>query len=74
MTKIIKFDRHAKRRMKWRKISEEEVISVLTKPDNKELTVNGRLNAIKENNGKNIKVTYKETDEEMYVITAVIKK
>ena len=72
--KIIRFDRHARRRMKWRKISEEEVIATLTKPDNKELTVNGRTNAFKEIEGRNIKITYKETEKEMYIITAVIKK
>ena len=72
--KVIKFDRHARRRMKWRKISEEEVISVLTQPDNKESTSNNRMNAYKKINGEIIKVTFNETKEEIYVITAVIKK
>ena len=60
--------------MKWRKISEEEVISVLTQPDNKESTSNNRMNAYKKINGEIIKVTFNETKEEIYVITAVIKK
>ena len=29
----IRFDRHARRRMKWRRISEEEVNQTLEKPD-----------------------------------------
>jgi hypothetical protein len=72
--KKIKFDRHARRRMKWRNISEEEVISVLTQPDNKEPTIKDRFNAYKEIGGRKIKVTYMESVEEIYVITALTKK
>ncbi len=72
--KKIKFDRHARRRMKWRNISEEEVISVLTQPDNKEPTKKDRFNAYKEIGGRKIKVTYMESVEEIYVITALTKK
>lgn len=71
--KNIKFDRYAKRRMKWRSISDEEATSVLLSPDYKELTNNGRFNAFKNIGGRTIKVTYSESDDEIYVITAVIK-
>ena len=43
-------------------------------PDKKESTINNRYNAYKEISGRIIKVTYKESKEEIYVITAVIKK
>lgn len=69
----IKFDRHAKRRMKWRKISDEEVTSVLLSADYKEPAVKGRFNAFKIIGGRTIKVTYKESDDGIYVITAVVK-
>ena len=69
----IKFDRHAKRRMKWRRISNEEVTSVLLFPDYKEPTIKGRFNAFKNIAGRTIKVTYKESDDEIYVITTVEK-
>jgi hypothetical protein len=36
MNKPIRFDRHARRRMKWRKILEEEVFSVINEPDKSE--------------------------------------
>ena len=72
--KKIKFDRHARRRMKWRNISENEVISVIMKPDNKEPTINDQFNAYKEIGGRKIKVTYVESVEEIYVITALTKK
>jgi hypothetical protein len=41
----IKFDRHAKRRMKWRRISEEEVYLTLENPDNIEKSIRDRKNA-----------------------------
>ncbi len=41
---LIQFDRHAKRRMKWRKISDEEIYSTLEKPDNVEESIKGRIN------------------------------
>ena len=59
--------------MKWRKISDEEVISVLLFPDYKESAIKGRLNAFKIIEGRTIKVTYKESDDGIYVITAVVK-
>ena len=71
--KKIKFDRHAKRRMKWRKISEEEVMSVIIEPDYVESTIKNRSNAFKKISGRTIKVTYNEANDEIYVITAVIK-
>ena len=38
---MIVFDRHAKRRMKWRKISEEEVYFTLGNPDKIEESIRG---------------------------------
>ena len=71
--KKIKFDRHAMRRMKWRKISDEEVTSVVLSPDYKESTIKSRFNAFKKIADRTIKVNYKESDDEIYVITAVVK-
>lgn len=73
MEKVVDFDRHAKRRMKWRKISEEEVRKVLTEPDNTELTRKGRKNAYKTVGSRRIKVTYKEFPDSILVISAVEK-
>ena len=47
MKKPVKFDRHARRRMKWRKISEEEIFIVLENPDKIEKTIKERVNAYK---------------------------
>ena len=71
--KKIKFDRHARRRMKWRKISEDEVISVLMQPDNKEPAIRERFNAYKEVGGRKIKVTYMESEEEIYLLLLYLR-
>jgi len=55
--------------------STKEIINKIDMlPDKKESTINNRYNAYKEISGRIIKVTYKESKEEIYVITAVIKK
>ena len=73
MEKVISFDRHAKRRMKWRKISEAEVISVLKEPEKMEPTIYGRINVFKTMGSRYLKVTYKEFESELLVISAVDK-
>jgi len=45
--KEIKYDRHARRRMKWRKISQAEIEQTLKEPDKTEITGEGRKNAFK---------------------------
>jgi hypothetical protein len=70
---IIKIDRHAKKRMKWRQISEEEINLTLTVPDKIEESINGRMNAFKMIGNKYIKVTYKELKDEILVISVVNK-
>ena len=42
MKRTIRFDRHARRRMKWRKISEDEVNLVLNSPEKTEQSIKGR--------------------------------
>lgn len=73
MSKLIRFDRHAKRRMKWRKISEEEVLSVINEPESSEASIKGRINLYKRIGQRYLKITYKEFPEEILVISAVDK-
>jgi len=47
LDKPIKFDRHARRRMKWRRISEEEVYLTIENPDKVEESIKGRVNLYK---------------------------
>lgn len=70
---MIVFDRHAKRRMKWRKISEEEVYFTLENPDKIEESIKGRINAYKSIGKRYIKVTYKEFSGKILIISVVDK-
>ena len=74
MDKSVRFDRHAKRRMKWRKISEEEVNLTLNNPDKIEQSIRGRVNVYKAIGERYIKVTYKEFPEEVFIISVVDKR
>ncbi len=70
--KII-FSRHAKRRMRWRKISEEEVKTTILKPEKIEESKSGRKNAFKHVDRKWIKVTFIEESDSINIITALDK-
>jgi len=73
LEKRVRLDRHAKRRMKWRKISEEEVRLTLSKPDKVETSIKGRINFCKAIAERYIKVTCKELPDEILVISVVDK-
>ena len=73
MEKNVRFDRHARRRMKWRKISEEEVLDALNRPERVEQSVRGRMNVYKAVGAKHLKVTYREFSEEILVISVMDK-
>jgi hypothetical protein len=73
MNKAIRFDRHARRRMKWRKISEGEVFEVLQQPDVLENSIRGRVNAYKAVGRRYLKVTFKEFPEDILIISVVDK-
>jgi hypothetical protein len=67
------FSRHARRQMKWRKISEDEVRSAIDEPAGLMDTIKGRKNAFKVVGGRSLKVTYKPEGESLTVVTAVVK-
>ena len=68
----IKYTRHAKRRMKWRKTLEEEIKLTLAMPDKIEETGN-RQNAFKKIKKKFIKVSYVIEQNTIIIISAVNK-
>jgi hypothetical protein len=59
--------------MKWRKISEEEVKTTVLKPEKIEYSISGRKNAFKHIEKKWIKVTFKEENDTIKIITAIDK-
>jgi hypothetical protein len=70
----IVFSRHARRQMKWRQISEAEVLSVLNTPDRLEQSINDRRNAYKSVDNRLLKATYVEDVENIVVITVIEKE
>jgi hypothetical protein len=69
----IRFDRHARRRMKWRRISEKEVYLALERPDKVEESIRGRTNVYKLIGERNIKVTFKKFSGQTLIISVVDK-
>lgn len=59
--------------MKWRRITEDEVRSVLEHPDKVEQSIRGRTNVYKRISERYIKVTYREYADRILVISAVNK-
>jgi hypothetical protein len=59
--------------MKWRKISEAEVMMTLENPERIEDTIQGRKNAYRRIEGRLLRVTYKIYPQEILVISAVVK-
>jgi hypothetical protein len=59
--------------MKWRKISEVEVASTIADPDMQLDSIKGRKNAFKTLGDRLVKVMYFREDDDIVIITAVIK-
>ena len=74
LMKPIKYDRHAKRRMRDLHVIEDEVKSAIEDADFLEQGIKGRLNAFKFINGRYLRVTFKEEPEHILVITVTIRK
>jgi hypothetical protein len=72
--KPIVYDRHARRRMKDRAVTEEEAESAIAGPDSLLPSVKGRMNAFKYLNGRYLRITFKEEKEQFLVITVTIRK
>ena len=68
----IKFSRHALRQMKWRQITEQEVLLIINNPDRLENSVHQRKNAYKTLEDRKLKVTYKQEDDDIIIITALV--
>jgi hypothetical protein len=70
---IIEYTRHARRRMKWRKISEAEIELATYSPDDLEQSEKNRVKAYKKIKNKILKVTYQKHDDRIQIITALWK-
>ena len=68
------FSRHARRQMKWRRVSEADVVSVIDAPDRVEQSRDERINAYKSLGGRLLKATYVEEEANIVVITVIEKE
>jgi hypothetical protein len=59
--------------MKWRVITEEEVRSVIDQPEMVQQSIRGRMNAYGTTGGRYLKVTYREFDDRILIISVVDK-
>ena len=69
----ISYSRHAKRQMKWRDISEDEVKDTVLYPESEEDSIKGRKNAFKHIGKKYLKVTFHKESNKITIVTAVDK-
>ena len=60
--------------MKWRRVSETEVLAVLNDPDRVEDSIDNRFNAYKSLGGRLLKVTYAGEQDDVVVITVIEKE
>jgi len=59
--------------MKWRLITEDDINLTINNPDRLDDTIQGRKNAFKNLEDRTLKVTYKHNDQDIIVITAMVK-
>jgi hypothetical protein len=60
--------------MKWRRVAEAEVLSVLDAPDRVEESIDERRNAYKLMGDRLLKVTYVDEEGDIVVITVIEKE
>lgn len=69
----IVFTRHAKNRMRWRRINRDEVESVIDEPDQREYIDGRKWNLHKNIGKKNIRVTIVLEGDKQVIISVVDK-
>ena len=69
--KPIRFDRHARGRMAQRGINPSEVEAAIRHPERIEPSIKERVNAFGRGAGGTVRVTYRESPDEILVITGV---
>jgi hypothetical protein len=65
--------RHARKQIKWRRITEEEVREVISNPDRLEDAIKGRKNAFQLIGQRLLKSTYAVENDGIIIITAMVK-
>lgn len=66
--------RHARRQLKWRQITEDDIKAVIDTPDDQTPSVKGRINFWRKFDHEWLKVTVTFNEGNIIVITAVKKR
>jgi len=66
--------RHARKQIKWRRITEKEAGEVISNPDRVEDAIKGRKNAFKLIGQRLLKITYTVENDSIIIITAMVRK
>ncbi|MCC6544653.1 MAG: DUF4258 domain-containing protein [Nitrospirae bacterium] len=69
----ISYSRHARRQMKWREITEDEVKDTVLYPKSVEDSIKDRKNAFKHIGKKYLKVTFRKESNKITIVTAIDK-
>lgn len=67
------YTHHARQRMKQRNVEEQEVEETLRDPDELEAGDNGGTIAIRQYEGREVRVVFNEIEEDVYLIYTVMK-
>ncbi|MYC34692.1 MAG: DUF4258 domain-containing protein [Chloroflexi bacterium] len=67
----IVYSRHARRRMRWRRITEVDVEETIGNPDRLEATSRGRTNAFKWIANRHIRVTFVDSETAIVMMSVV---
>jgi hypothetical protein len=68
--KLLKYTRHAKNGMRWRRITESEIESAVNNPDFTGSSLEGKIHAWRKLSDKYLRVTFKNELDRILIITA----
>ncbi len=71
--KNLKLSRHARRQIKWRKITEKQIKDTINNPDRLEDSIKERKNAFRAIGNRLLKITYKIENSDIIIVTAMVK-
>ena len=74
LMKLIRYDRHAKRRMREREVTEEEVAIAIREPESCEQSIKGRKNIYKFLSERFLRITSREEADHILIITVTVRK
>ena len=69
--KPLRYTRHARNRMRWRRLSTDEIAECIGEPEGKEKRPSGRMNCWKLVRGQWLRAVYVEEGDVIIVVTVI---